>query len=176
MRKPHDILLCSQAARWQLRAAVFFAFCCEITCAHNTSTPKYRPALLTCSIAWPSTELLRACGAVSGRSSALREHRSFPACRPLAESSPGLSWREGRLPSALLRGLPGLLLQTPCHSVFRAGLPRGSPPAAQAGPLRLPGPRPDAGPRRSRCPLCSLTFVWSSLRASSSARLSLGTL
>ena len=40
-------------------------------------------------------------------------------------------------PSSLLRGLPGLLLQTPCHSVFRTGLPPSLPLATQAGPLCL---------------------------------------
>lgn len=96
---------------------------------------------------------------------------SSPACRPLAESSPGLSWREGRLPSALLRGLPGLLLQTPCHSVSRAGLPSraclrllGQGRCACRGPARTPAPG-----ARARF---ALTFVWSSLRACSSARLS----
>ena len=59
---------------------------------------KYRPVLLTCSTAWLRVELLRTCGAVSGRSSVLREQRCFPACRPVSESSSGLLWWEGRLP------------------------------------------------------------------------------
>lgn len=77
-------------------------------------------------------------------------------------------------PSSLLWGLPGLLLQTPCHSVFRTGLPPSLPPATQAGPLCLrasvpAGAPPDTGPRHSHYLLCSLTFVWSLLRDSSSS-------
>lgn len=135
-----------QAARWQLRAAVFFAFCYEITCAHNTSTLKYRPALLTCSIACHKRSCCGTCGAVSGCSSALREHRSFPACRPLAESSLGCRRRVAALRSAAgfaraaasdalsqrvpggvcLRGLP------PGCSGRAAGVPAGAPPGTPA--------------------------------------------